>query len=373
MITSSQAANLYLDYGLVGGTLAALAEWSRVIAEEPPLPPVRWHLRIEGFLRHAAIGASTRIEGNRLSLGEADALLQGRSVEGSLVEQQEIVNYGRALAFGTTLAQDPSFEWSELIVRAINAEVLRDLPDDIHGRYRDGAVAVGAAYVGPPASAVPQLMGIWADWLRGSDDHPLVRVALLHLNLVAIHPWFNGNGRTARILSSMELMRHVRAPELVSIEAALAHDQDSYFRRIREAVGPSYTPDRHSATEWVAWYVGLHTERLEEGRRLNEAATHDIGTIVNALQRRHEPLTWGPVIHSAALGLAIRTPDVMEITGSSPVVARGILNRMAAAGWLEPRGRTRGMHYLGTDLIRSLNLRAPELIRRFVRADTLGL
>lgn len=373
MITSAQAANLYLDHRLDESIQEALVEWSRVIAEEPPLPPVRWHMRIDSFLRHAAIGASTRIEGNPLSLGETDALLQGEPVDASPVDRQEVVNYGRALAFGTTLAQDPQFEWAELIVRSINAEVMRDLPDDTHGRYRNEPIAVGTFYAGPDAHTVAGLMAAWADWLRTSTDlHPLVRVALLHLNLVAIHPWVNGNGRTARILSSMELMRHTRAPELVSIDAALAQDQNEYFRRIREAVGPTYAPDRHSVSEWVGWYVRLHTERLEEGRRLNEAGTHDIGTIVSALQRRNEPLAWGPVIHVAALELPVRTSEVMEMTETSSVVSRTILRRMAVAGWLEPHGRTRGMFYTGTDLIRSLNLRGPELIHRYIRAETLG-
>jgi hypothetical protein len=126
-------------------------------------------------------------------------------------------------------------------------------------------------------------------------------------------------------------------------------------------------------TEWVTWYVGLHTERLEEGRRLNESATHDIGTIVTALQRRNETMDWGPVIYVAALMRPVTTTHVTEVTGTSSAVARGILRRMAAAGWLEPHGRTRGMYYMGTDQIQRLNLRAPELILRFVRAETLGL
>lgn len=104
--------------------------------------------------------------------------------------------------------------------------------------------------------------------------------------------------------------------------------------------------------------------------------------LINGYQKREIPAfalftgitdVWGPVISFAALDLPVRTSEVMEMTETSSVASRGILRRMAAAGWLETHGRTRGMFYTGTDLIRSLNLRAPELVQRYVRAETLGL
>src|SRR5262249_47033047 len=158
-------------------------------------------------------------------------------------------------------------------------------------------------YEAPHHTQVPVLMDTLVAWLRQETDlHPLIRTALLHLNLVAIHPWFNGNGRSARILSQLELMRTVRAPELISIEPALEAQQATYYERIRLALGPSYSPDRHSATEWVEWYVQLHTARLEEGERLNHATMHDIVTVLGALERRGEPSEWGPIVHLAAFG-----------------------------------------------------------------------
>jgi hypothetical protein len=372
MITSSDTQNLYLDFRLDEQTHAALAEWDGVLAEEPPLPSMRWHLRLEAYMRHAAIGASTRIEGNPLTLAQTDALLEGETVTASPVSRQEVQNYARALDVGSTLAQDPGFTWTETTVRLINAEVMRDLPDDTQGHYRLEPIGVGSLYTAPEHQIVPDLMRRWTAWLQSSTDHDLVRVALLHLNLVAIHPWVNGNGRSARILSSMDLMRGIRAPELVSIEPVLAERQDDYFRMIREALGPRYAPDRHSVSEWVAWYVGLHTSRLGEGQRLWSALTNDIGTIISALQRRGEPMSWGPVLSTAAV-VPITTRDVMSVTDGREAAARGILRRMAEAGWLTRQGRTRGVHYVATDQVVRLNLGAPRLIRQYVRSGTLGL
>jgi hypothetical protein len=363
--------NLYLAHQLSDETAARLAEWSRVLAEEPPLPPVRWHLRRDAYLRHAAIGASIRIEGNTLSNEQTDALLQGEPVEASAVHRLEARNYDHALGLAATFAHDPAFEWSEMVFRVINAAVMRDLEDDSQGRYRDDAVGVGSYYQAPDHGVVVALMGSLVGWLRTAEAHPLIRTALLHLNLVAIHPWFNGNGRSARILSQLELMRTVRAPELISIEPDVEAEQETYYERIRNAVGPSYAPDRHSATEWVDWYVGLHMRRLDAGQRLNHATMHDIVTVLGALERAGEPADWGPIVHLAAFGPFV-TNSIRQAYRSSPSAARALAVRVAEAGWIVPRGETRGRHYVGTDRVKALELRGPELVRRWARAGTLG-
>jgi hypothetical protein len=367
-----QSNNLYLSYTLNATTQTQLDEWSRVVAEEPPLPPVRWHLRRDAYLRHAAIGASIRIEGSSLSNEQTDALLQGERVDAPVTQRLEATNYEVALGLASDLARDSAFDWSELVFRLVNAAVMRDLEDDTQGQYRDGPVSVGSAYEAPDHRRLPALMGSLVQWLRDEGTHPLVRTALLHLNLVAIHPWFNGNGRSARILSQLELMRAVRAPELISIEPALEAQQDTYFERIRHALGPTYSPDQHSASEWIEWYVGLHTVRLEEGQRLNNATMHDIVTVLGALERRGDPSDWGPIVHLAAFG-PFTTRQVMDAYQNSPSAARALATRLATAGWIIPHGATRGRHYIATDRVRSLQLRGPELMNRWAKADTLGL
>jgi len=320
--------NLYLDHLLSTETQDQLDEWSRTLAEEPPLPPVSWHLRRDTYLRHAAIGASIRIEGNTLSNEQTDALLQGEPVVASVIHRLEARNYDAALGLAANFAQDPAFAWSELVFRLINAAVMRDLEDDTRGQYRDGAVGVGTVYQGPDHAVVAGLMAALVNWLQTPDVHPLVRTALLHLNLVAIHPWFNGNGRAARILSQLELMRMVQAPELISIEPELEAQQETYYERIRNALGPTFSPDRHSTTEWVAWYVDLHHARLGEGQRLNHATMHDIVTVMGALERRGEPAEWGPLIHISAFGSFVTRAIRMETRHRRPVPSRAASFRL---------------------------------------------
>ena len=356
------ARNLYLDFAIEESTRAQLEQWNETIEAEPSDRPFRWHMRADNYLRHVAIGASTRIEGNPLSLSQADELLAGGSVEGPEDAIREIRNYRDAQDLASTFARDPDFEWSQMIPRTLQARILRDLEGDSQGAYRAEPVGVADVYTAPDHQSVAGLMRRLVSWIQATDEHPLVRTALLHLNVVAIHPWIDGNGRSARVLSSLELMRIVRSPELISIETAILDQVQTYFERIRQALGPRYQPERHSATEWVAWYVDLHAQRLEFSKRLAAAVRYDIGTVIAALESSRDPAEWGPIIELASFGAPLTTRTVADVLEVGLPSARRTLSRLVDAGWLERHGQTSGQHYVATEKLTSLQLRAPEIV-----------
>jgi fido (protein-threonine AMPylation protein) len=365
--------SLHIEYRLSEQAQASLRRWEEAMASEPPLQGVSWHLALERYLRSATVTASTQIEGNPLRLPEVDALLQGEHVETTRQARLEVLNYNAALGDATSLALTPSFEWAESTIRMFNHVILRELPGDQQGRYRTEPVTVGRFYQGPDHAAVPGLMGALVEWLAQPREHALVRVALLHLNIVAIHPWRDGNGRTARVLSSLELMRtgRVGAPELISIEPYLAEHRDEYFARLAETLGPTYAPDLHPATPWVEYFIEVSVGRLNFEDRVREAMPQDIGTIIQALERAGNPLEWGPVLHWAAV-TPVRTRGVAELYGRSMSRARAWLGEMARAGWLERHGRTRGAIYEPTSRLRDLPLRVPALMEAHASGETLG-
>ena len=65
-----------------------------------------------------------------------------------------------------------------MVFASLNGQILQDLPEDRHGRYRDGPVYIGEPYEGPDDIRVPGLMDALIDWLQTSTEHPLVRAAL---------------------------------------------------------------------------------------------------------------------------------------------------------------------------------------------------
>lgn len=364
--------SLHVSYAITPETQARLDEWNAALEREVPHEPSRWHIQFHRYLRSVTVTASTRIEGNPMSSTQVDALLRGESVGAPNRAQLENLNLNRALDVATAFGVDDTHEWQESTIRVVNSTVMNSLSDDRLGRYRDGPVTVGP-YSPPDPLALPGLMQGFVAWLRGCQDHPVVRAALLHLNLVAIHPFADGNGRTARVLSTLELIRSgVRAPELLSVETYLAAHRDEYFERLHTTLGDSYQPDRHSATEWVEYYVRITTALLDIERRIDEAWPHDLWTLTNLLERRNEPRDWAPILHMAAT-YEIRTSEVAETFERSQPWARAHLNRMVAAGWLRQEGRTRASHWLATDLLRNLDLRVPVLMSQLERGNTLGL
>lgn len=357
--------SLHLAHTIGPDTADRLRRWDAALALAPRGELGPWQVELYRHLRSATVGASTRIEGNQLSVAEVEAVLQGESVDASPDARLEVANYNRALDLTTSFALASDFAWSNMVFTAINGQVLQGLPEDRQGRYRDGPVYIGEAYEGPHASQVPELMNSLIDWLATSTDHPLVRAALLHLNVLAIHPWFDGNGRSSRVASTLELLRAgVRAPELVNIEPYLASNRAEYIAHLQAAHGPTYRPEEHSATEWVAYIVRVSTDRLSIDVLLRDAMEYDYARLLAALDERREPLDWISTLWIAA-AVPIRTRDVARAFQRSMPWARARLAHMVATGWLRHVGRTRRASYVATDRLISLDLMLPNVIRQY--------
>lgn len=216
-------------------------------------------------------------------------------------------------------------------------------------------------------------MGELVNWLRANQAHPLVRSALLHLNLIAIHPFNDGNGRTARILASVEMVRDgVRAPELISIEAYLRRNRAEYVDMLRTTLGESYDPDNHPATVWLDYYTSISLDRLEVRNRILDAVPTDVGVLFEALADRGDPVAWASVLLAARVA-RLRTARLAEMSGRSMPAARAELGRIARAGWLEPRSQTRGRWYAPTDRLSALPLRVPRLMRLLAAGEQLSM
>jgi Fic family protein len=162
---------------------------------------------------------SNAIEGSTLTRQETLVVLKhGLTVGGrSLVEHLEAINHQHAIDYVETLASR-STPITEDEVKAIHRLVLRTIDDDHAGVYRQHQVFIaGSAYTPPSPQAVPGRMMELSTWLARNDDatsiripntlHPVERAAHAHFWLVDIHPFVDGNGRVARLLMNLLLLR----------------------------------------------------------------------------------------------------------------------------------------------------------------------
>ena len=153
---------------------------------------------------------SNGIEGNTLTLKETQVVLEGITVGGkSIKEHLEAINHEKAILYLNDLVKEnnPITEWN---IKSIHQLVLKDIDNKNAGKYRRENVTIkGATHILPDYLKIPELMEkLILNYENWNDFHPIIQAALLHGELVKIHPFVDGNGRTSRLLMNLDLMNH---------------------------------------------------------------------------------------------------------------------------------------------------------------------
>lgn len=155
---------------------------------------------------------SNAIEGSTLSYADTKLILEkGVSVGGKKMrELLEAVNHKDAIDYVEGLSDKKPHEISEQEILGIHSLILRGIDSANAGRYRVDRVRVAhSPTIFPNPAKVPELMEEFMKWLQSpSTDHPIKLAADTHFKLVNIHPFIDGNGRTARLLMNLILLQH---------------------------------------------------------------------------------------------------------------------------------------------------------------------
>lgn len=158
---------------------------------------------------------SNAIEGSTLTMSETKVVLEGITVGGkTIIEHLETINHRDAILFMEDLIsnKEPLSEWN---IRNIHSLILKEIDNKNAGKYRTKNVVISGAKNIPPkhyevADLMQELLEEYdSNW---ADYHPVVRATLLHGEFVKIHPFIDGNGRTARLLLNFELMKNGYTP-----------------------------------------------------------------------------------------------------------------------------------------------------------------
>ena len=168
---------------------------------------------------------SNGIEGNTLTLRETQVVLEGITVGGkSIKEHLEAINHEKAIIYLNDLVKEehPITEWN---IRNIHQLILKEIDDDNAGKYRNENVTIkGATHIPPDYVKVPELMEkLILNYNNWNNYHPIIQAALLHGELVKIHPFVDGNGRTSRLLMNLDLMNHGYNPVIIKKEDRLEY------------------------------------------------------------------------------------------------------------------------------------------------------
>lgn len=169
---------------------------------------------------------SNAIEGNTLTLKETKVVLEGITIGGKSVrEHLEAINHARAIEFleGVVSGDEPI---TERLIREIHGLILKGIDDGNAGRWRTGNVLIAGPEHRPPdhlhvAEEMAELLSQWQ--ARESPGDPIGNAAWLHTGIVRVHPFADGNGRTARLMMNMVLMRAGYPPALIRKEDRLEY------------------------------------------------------------------------------------------------------------------------------------------------------
>lgn len=197
-----------------------LDEKKAILDSKRPLPKETLKSLEENFKLEWTYN-SNAIEGNTLTLKETKVVLEGITIGGKTMrEHLEAINHKEAIEFLEELIND-NRELSEMDIKNIHALVLKGIDDENAGRYRtENVIISGATHIPPESVIVPELMEKliyrYDEWKE--KYHPIVVVALLHAEFVKIHPFIDGNGRTARLLMNFETMKNGYPPIIIKTE-----------------------------------------------------------------------------------------------------------------------------------------------------------
>jgi len=191
-------------------TFARLLDKLEVLNAARPLPNIVLQNIKEAFLVEWTYNSNS-IEGNTLSLRETQLVLQeGITVKGkSLREHFEAKNHEFAILKLYQLVKD-DYVLNAKDILDLHGLVLRSIEDEYAGRLRNGGVRIsGANFVPPNARKVSEYLDDLIDYINTNPQglNPIELVTVFHHKFVWIHPFFDGNGRTVRLVMNLLLMR----------------------------------------------------------------------------------------------------------------------------------------------------------------------
>jgi Fic family protein len=332
IITPTMATNLM--------RIEAVREAIRVL---PITPRVLANLRETARL--FSTHYSTMIEGNRLTQEQVTQVIGGdQHFPGRERDQGEVKGYYAALDEVEHLAKRRE-KVSETTVQRLHAFIMGGGKTRVKATaYREGQSVIreahsqGIVYMPPEAKDVPRLMEQLIAWINTKDELPVpLKAGIAHYQYATIHPYYDGNGRTARLLTTLIL--HLGAYDLkglYALEEYYARDLKAYYEAL--TVGPShnYYMGRAEAdlTKWAAYFVegmAISFEKVrDQAIREAERGGKDRSKLLRDLDsKQRKALT----LFQNSREIAAK--DVAALFGYRPRTAALLCQRWVENGFLE--------------------------------------
>ena len=281
--------------------------------------------------------ASTKIEGNPLSEKQADEVIERDERKHFLKPEQEVRNYFLALnyleekavrreAFSKKLILDVQ-EYVEKGASKEKIGLRGPMPPGVLFAVYDSQSG-NPEYIPPEYSDVPQLLDELVAYVNTTDDHPLLVAAVVHYQLVTIHPFEDGNGRTARLLSGYVLdINGYGFYGIGSLEEYFAYDINAYYESIQMGLPALYYSGRNNPPHPEIWFnYFLHMVLLYSNKvcELSESSSEEeLSGSLSYLKAREKELLWFLITHYK------RDFTPIEVSRELGVTNKTVISRLA--------------------------------------------
>ena len=306
-------------------------------------------IRLRKSARLRMIHSSTAIEGNLLGLRDIEAVLGGQAVTNVRDKDRlEVINYEKVLkAIDTMVGKSEKEDWEKQISKIHRLTTTGLLPIKKSGHYRSGPVFVvqhltgKIMYRAPAASKVPKLIKTLCSWLENRQTmelSPVIVASIAHHQFGTIHPFADGNGRTARALATLVLYRRgFDIKKMFALDDYYNRDRQAYYKAIRQA------RKERNLTSWLEYFSrGLLLELqqvLEKVEHFNrELKTSKEPVYLSKRQRE--------ILDFAAMNGKIFRSDAVDIIAVSSKTAYRELEFLRLSGLLKRKGKGPSTHYM---------------------------
>ncbi|MBX3516243.1 MAG: Fic family protein [Rhodospirillales bacterium] len=333
--------------------------------------PRRWTGLLARITRARALRTSNSIEGINVSAEDAMAAVDNEDpAETDKPSWQAVLGYQAAMDYILQRCRDSRFRFTKDVILAVHFMISQHDLQANPGNFRLGWVGVRNSHTGEivhegvDRDQLEPLVDELIDYMNSNQvESVMLKAAMAHLNLALLHPFSDGNGRTARCLQTAVLASEgIVAPIFSSIEEYIGRNQQEYYDVLAQVGGGGWHPER-DCKPWVRYCITGHYRQAQTLLRRTKEIEHLYEELLQIVRRNGLPERTTLGLLEAAIGHRVRNASYRVSADVSNNLASRDLKALVDSGLLVAEGEKRGRYYIASVEIKALRART-RLLKR---------
>ena len=336
--------------------LARITEMRDQLRHNVNSEPRRWTGLLARMTRARALRATNSIEGINVSDEDALAAVDGEDpIDADRPTRLAIEGFQSAMNYILQRCRDNNFKFSLDMILSVHFMITQSDLKSNPGNFRPGWIGVRNSqsgelvHEGVDHEMLDSLMNELVQYMNSADmPHAVIKGAMTHLNIAMMHPFSDGNGRTARCLQTAVLAHDgISAPIFSSIEEYIGYNQQLYYDVLSEVGGGKWQPENNSKP-WIRFCLTGHYRQAQTILRRLAEFERVYAELAELIRKKNLPERMAMALVEAAFGLRVRNSSYRATVEVSNNLASRDLKHLVDSGLLVPEGEKRGRDYVAS-------------------------